>query len=399
MAVHRVCWNRDGPSGQWQPVPVLNGGGLLYLWVTAMFKSLSMKLGTIQKHVRLAAFFLAAAVALCLITSCSGRGGMSDSKEYAYVAVTEASLRDHVSTVYNKTGVVHNGERVQILERMQSKRFLRVRSPRGEEGWVQERFLTDQATFDQFQRLADQFKSTPAQATATTEEQVKVHVLPGRKTSYLYLLNEKQKLELLQRQTVDRNAAPQQLSDKQKDADDSSDEDKVKSDNAGTPAVREDWWLVRDAQNRVGWVLGRAMYLDVPEEIAQYSEGQRIVAAFPLDEATDGDKKVPEYLVLFTEKEGLPYDFSQARVFTWNGRKHRYETAYRERDLAGVLPVTLGRQDFGKEGNLRTFVFRVKDDDGSVRERTYKFNPPIVRRVLAPGEELPAKHHKAKSKH
>jgi hypothetical protein len=370
-----------------------------------MFNSLSMRLDTIQKNVRIAAFFSAVA-AVCLLAGCSGRGGMSDSKEYAYVAVTEASLRDHVSTVYNKTGVVHNGERLQILERMQSKRFLRVRSPRGEEGWVQERFLTDQPTFDQFQRLADQYKTTPAQATAATEEQVKVHVLPGRKTSYLYLLNEKQKVDLLQRQAVDRNAAPQQLSDKPKEAGESSDEDKVKSDNAVPPAVREDWWLVRDTQNRVGWVLGRALYLDVPEEIAQYSEGQRIVAAFPLDEATDGDKKVPEYLVLFTEKEGLPYDFSQARVFTWNVRKHRYETAYRERELAGVLPITMGRQDFGKEGNLRTFVLRVKDDAGTVHEQTYKFNPPIVRRVLAPGEELPAKHHKtgksgskAKSKH
>ena len=44
--------------------------------------------------------------------------------------------------------------------------------------------------------------------------------------------------------------------------------------------------------------------------------------------------------------------------------------------------MTLGRQEFEKEGNLRTFVLRVKDDDGSVRERTYKFNPPLVHRVL-----------------
>ena len=343
-----------------------------------------------------------AVAALCLLAGCKGGVGSSDRTEYAYVNITEAGLRDHVSTFYNKTGVVHNGERVQILERMQSKRFVRVRSPRGEEGWVQERYLADQQTYDQFQRMAEQFKSTPAQATATTEEQVKVHVLPGRKTGYLYLLNEKQKVDMLQRQTVDRNAPPLQLNDKpkEKDADDSAEEEKVKSDNAGPAPVREDWWLVRDTQNRVGWVLGRALYLAVPEEIAQYSEGQRIVASFPLDEVEDEGKKVPEYLVLFTEKEGLPYDFDQARVFTWNARKHRYETAYRERELAGVLPVTMGRQDFEKEGNLRTFILRTKEDDGSIRERTYKFNPPIVRRVLAPGEEPPtAKHHKiAKSR-
>ena len=385
------------PIGRWTAASVVRGDGLLYLSVKGDGKILITGLVRTQKRDALAAVFLAASI-LCSLAGCSGKGGSSDSAEYAYVAVTEAGLRDHVATFYNKTGVVHNGERVRILERMQSKRFLRVRSPRGEEGWVQERYLADQPTFDQFQRLAEQYKSSPAQATATTEEQVKVHVLPGRKTAYLYLLNEKQKVDMLQRQAVDRNAPPLQLKDeKQKDADDAPDEDKVKGDSSDVPAVREDWWLVRDAQMRVGWVLGRTLYLQVPEEIAQYSEGQRIVAAYPLDEVQDEGKKVPEYLVLFTEKEGLPYDYSQARVFTWNTRKHRYETAYRERELAGVLPVTLGRQEFEKEGNLRTFVLRMKEDDGSVRERTYKFNPPIVRRVLAPGEEPPAPRHRTKS--
>lgn len=363
-----------------------------------MLKSPSTRLVPGSGRVVLSAFLLAL---FFLVSACSGGEG-SDRAEYAYVAVTEAGLRDHVATIYAKTGVVHNGERLQVLERMQNKRFVRVRSPRGEEGWIQERYLTDQLTYDQFQRMAEQFKNTPAQATATTEDQVKVHVLPGRKTSYLYLLNEKQKVEMLQRQTVDRNAPPLQLKDepKEKDTDaDSADEEQPKSrENAGPPAIREDWWLVRDAQKRVGWILGRALYLDVPDEIAQYSEGQRIVAAFPLDEVQDGDKKVSEYLVLFTEnKDGMPFDFNQARVFTWNVRKHRYETAYRERDLNGVLPVTLGRQNFEKEGNLRTFTLRLKDDSGA-RERNYKFNPPIVRRVLAPGEEPPRQRSRKSSR-
>jgi SH3-like domain-containing protein len=348
---------------------------------------------------RCIAFLLAAA--LLLTAGC--KGGASDQTEYAYVAVTEASLRDHVSTLYNKTGSVRNGERLQILEHMQNKRFVRVRSPRGEEGWLQERYLTDQRTFDEFQRLAEQFKNAPTQATATTEDQVKVHVLPGRKTSYLYLLNEKQKVELLERQIVDRNAPPLQLKDeksKDKDADsDAADDDQPKSnESAGTPAVLEDWWLVRDAEKRVGWVLGRALYLDVPEQIAQYSEGQRMVAAFPLDEVQDGDQKMPEYLVLFTEnRDGQPYDYDQARVFTWSARRHRYEGAYRERGLNGVLPVTLGRQDFEKEGNLRTFTLRVRDE-GQVRGKLYKFEPPNVRRVLAPGEQPPVSRRKKSSR-
>src|SRR4029077_14296977 len=143
-----------------------------------MQKSLSTEKVPVSSRIIFPAF-LVAALTLCLLAGCSG-GGASDRGEYAYVAVTEAGLRDHVSTLYNKTGVVHNGERLQVLERMQNKRFVRVRSPRGEEGWVQERYLADQQTYDQFQRLAEHFKGTAAQATAATTEQVKVHVLPGR---------------------------------------------------------------------------------------------------------------------------------------------------------------------------------------------------------------------------
>ena len=148
--------------------------------------------------------------------------------------------------------------------------------------------------------------------------------------------------------------------------------------------------MVRDDAGHVGWVLGRMLDVDVPLEIAQYSEGQRIVASFVLDRVTDGEKQVPQYLVLFTEnKDGMPFDYNQLRVFTWNVRRHRYETAYRERNLNGMLPVTVSRENFDKEGNLPVFVVRVKDDSGNVSERKYKLNTPIVRRVLAPGEQPP----------
>jgi hypothetical protein len=151
--------------------------------------------------------------------------------------------------------------------------------------------------------------------------------------------------------------------------------------------VLEDWWLVRDLHSRVGWVLARMIDLDVPLDVAQYAEGQRIVAFFVLNQVQDGDKKVAQYLTVLTEpRDGLPFDFNQIRVFTWNVRRHRYETAYRER-MEGVLPVTVSQENFDKEGILPTFVIRVQDDAGKVIERKYKLNTPIVRRVLAPGEQ------------
>jgi len=53
---------------------------------------------------------------------------------------------------------------------------------------------------------------------------------------------------------------------------------------------------------------------------------------------------VPEYVsVTNAYKDGLPYDFDQVRVFTWNVKKHRYETAYRQRNIEGYLPVTISQ--------------------------------------------------------
>jgi hypothetical protein len=339
-------------------------------------------------------------VSLAIVSLPGCDAGSSAKNEFVYVAVPEASLRDRVAAVYNKTGTVHSGDKLAVLDRMQNKRFVRVRAPHGEEGWLQERYLADQPTFDQFQRMTAQYKDLAPQGTATIEQQVKVHVLPGRKTGFTYMLDEKQKVSLLERRTIDRNAPVASVPSSSSSSKDDKSKDDDSDDDApagNQPAIWEDWWLVRDTQQRVGWVLGRALYLDVPDEVAQWAEGQRIVAAFPLDDVEDEGKKVSEYLVLLTEpKDGMPYDFNQIRIFTWNKRKHRYETAYRERNLAGTLPVVLGNQNFEKEGTLRTFTLNVKQKDGSAGKQMYKFNPPIVRKVYAAGQEPSSKAH---SKH
>ncbi|HEV2991541.1 MAG TPA: SH3 domain-containing protein [Candidatus Angelobacter sp.] len=346
--------------------------------------------------------FLLSTVVLFFLAGC-GDNATGNKAEYAYISSPDAVLRDRIATIYNKTGVLHNGERVQVLERLVNRRFVKVRSSRGEEGWIQERFLTNQLTFDQLQRLAEQFKNLPAQAIAVARAQSNLHAIPGRKTEHLYQLNENDKVEVLQRETVDRNApgTPMKSVDKdQKDSEADSGSDEPSNEKPNQTPVWEDWWLIRDSQKHVGWVLGRLLYVDVPIEIAQYAEGQRIVAFFILDEPLDGDKKVPEYLVLMSEsKDGLPYDFDNIRVFTWNVRRHRYETAYREHNLAGFLPAKVGSEDFGgKEGTLRTFTLRLKDQDGNLHEQKYKFNPPIVRLVLSPGEQAAKVHRRTPSR-
>jgi hypothetical protein len=161
------------------------------------------------------------------------------------------------------------------------------------------------------------------------------------------------------------------------------------------PKPMDDWWLVRDQQGHTGWVLAHMVDLDVPLDVAQYAEGQRIQAAFVLNTVQDEAKgAVPQYLVLLNDnRDGLAYDFNQVRVFTWNLKKHRYETGYREHYIVGYFPASVSTEDFGREGAMPVFIIRKQDEDGSIRERKYRVIGNIVRPVLAPGEVLPHAAH------
>jgi hypothetical protein len=187
---------------------------------------------------------------------------------------------------------------------------------------------------------------------------------------------------------------------------------------SGPPApALEDYWLVRDGSGKVGWVRGRILDEDVPDAIAGLAEGQKIVGAYVLRTVDDPDAnvpngQVPEYLtVLAPWKDGLPYDFDQVRVFTWNTRKHRYETAYRERELSGYLPVTVGEQKFGSQEEP-VFSYRVAAGDsvaldpqtglvrpGDTVTESFHMEGVIVRRIAGPSPGQGALARNATERH
>ena len=380
-----------------------------------------------------AALVLLAASPACKRTTIS-------KHEYMYVSAAETSLRDRVATLYAKTGTVHNGDRVEVLERQ--KRFVRVRTDSGIEGWVEQRSLIPQEVFDGFQKLAQEGKDLSVQAHGTTRAELNMHLTPSRDGERLYQLKDAEKVEVLKRATTDKNApkpppppkpgaqggkGPNPAKDQKQAtpappaasgaasqpapglqaavpgsttpaAKSGSPADKAKEAEPPKP-VMEDWYMVRNSSGQVGWVLMRMIDLDVPLDIAQYAEGQRIMGYFILNTVQetidDQDKQMPQYLVLLNEpKDGLPFDYNQVRVFTRNRNKHRYETAYRERDMEGYLPVTTGHANFDKEGDLPTFTIRKMNAEGKIVETTYKMNGPIVRRVLTPEEMADQKARK-----
>jgi uncharacterized protein YgiM (DUF1202 family) len=363
-----------------------------------------------------------------------------------YVSAPQANLRDHVATVYNRVGSVKNGDRVEVLEHQ--KRFVRVRTAQKLEGWIELRALVPSEVYEQFQRMSKDNRNTPIEGHGVTRVELNMHVAPGRETDTLYQLAESAKVEMLKRSTTGR-ATPEEIAAKRaaelaraagdplkpkpkkiskpapqaapsqaqphepaKTAQQTASPATPAAASAANPSASQpatpsapteepmpkpmdDWWLVRDQQGHVGWVLAHMVDLDIPLDVAQYAEGQRIQAAFVLNTVQDEEKgAIPQYLVLLNEnKDGIPYDFNQVRVFTWNLKRHRYETGYREHYIIGYFPVGVSTENFGNEGTMPVFTIRKQNMDGSISERKYRVIGNIVRQVLAPGEQPPPAAH------
>jgi hypothetical protein len=277
--------------------------------------------------------------------------------EYVYVWPKETYLRDRVAVVSNRVAEVVNGQRLEVVE--EGHRFLKVKTDRGELGWIEDRGVIDQKIYDQFAQLEKEHAQDPVVGTAVLLDDYWLRDAPGRQSDRFYLLTQNSKLQLLARASVPKpevaEAHPVPLrAEKQADG----------TAPASPPPDMEDYWLVRDGGGHAGWVRARTLEEDVPDAIAGLGEGQKIVGAYVLRTVDDPDAnaaggKVPEYVtVLAPWKDGLPYDFDQVRVFTWNVKKHRYETAYRERNIVGYLPITVGEQTFGSQQEP-TFSYRV----------------------------------------
>ena len=195
-----------------------------------------------------------------------------------------------------------------------------------------------------------------------------MHITPGRETDRFYRLAEGAPVSLLARATVPKPLPPGTARRRRRRS--------PTPRAAPPPPAMEDWWLVRGAQGQTGWLYSHLIDVSVPDTIARYAEGQRIVGAYVLATVDDPDSGVlnngqtvtaiPEYVsVLNSGKSGLPYDFDQVRVFIWNLKKHRYETSFRERNIEGYLPVRLfkSKDPYGKTPDaaqqLPTFSYTV----------------------------------------
>ena len=370
----------------------------------------SQRLSRLTRNAPISCAAIGAALLLSVVSFLSGCSHLrpSSSVEHVYVSVKKMYLRDRVAVVANRVAEVKNGERLTVLQ--QIPRFMKVKTPDGAVGWIEDHAVIDQSEYDAFQNLAKQHASQTPVATAVLYNELYMHLTPGRSTQRFTLLAPNTKVAMLERASVPRYAAGGVLGLPAAPAKTASARrgkvQKEGFESRFAPAVpMEDWWLARDNAGHTGWMLARDFQVDVPEDVAQYAENERMVGAYILRTVPDPDSgkpngQVPEYLTVLTPyKQGLPYDFDQVRVFTWDTHRHRYGTAFREHDILGFFPVKVVPVDANNpNGSEQTFSFQVAEGNNvsldpetgrpraaQLKTLTYRMEGNLVRRVLPGG--------------
>jgi SH3-like domain-containing protein len=314
-----------------------------------------------------------------------------------YVSARQMYLHDRVAAVSNRVAEVVNGQPLEVVEH--GRRFLKVKTAKNEIGWIEQHAVIDAKQCQGFEELATQHKQDPVVASATVRDDIYLHIVPGRESEHFYLLPADAKVQLLARSSIAKVASGAGFSKSalatERRALAAAARKLAVSTAAATepakpealPPVMEDWWLVRDGQGRTGWLLGSRVDVDVPDSVAVYSEGQRMVGAYEIAKVTDPeastpDHTVPEYVtVLGPQKAGLPFDFDQVRVFTWSLRHHRYETAFRLHPIEGFFPVKISQAP-AKDGTAPAFSFQIaRSTDVSVDPATGISRPANPRTI------------------
>jgi hypothetical protein len=315
-----------------------------------------------------------------------------------FVSEKVAPLLSSIAQVREQVGMLHYGERVDVVGRRND--YIKVRTSSGTVGWVESRQLMEPALWQRSIKLLEQTHNMPVQARGRTKVSTNMRVEPGRTEPRLYQFGRNVPVEIVGRAVADWVQGTDEKDEPQE-------------------TKKEEWFLVRAVATKppgetaarasaveanttqpgdqtvpiAGWVVARFVEMDLPDPVREGASSANIrpVAWFELNRVSDPSGDKPQYLLAAARgPEGQVCDFTALRVYTWYEKKSRYETAFIENDLCGQLPVRVGK---GPKGEPE---FRFKVMDGDKDERVYRLMQTVVRRIRE-GNETAGKRGSAKS--
>ncbi len=343
-----------------------------------------------------------------LLTACGSRPAMEEPVGEAFAGPVSLNLRQDLAGRSPAVTAVKHGERLDILE--VRRRFMRVRTKDGTEGWTDSNLLLSSLEMEQLAGLEARAATLPSQGAASVFDALNMHPEPKRQSPSFFQIPEGGAVEVVGH-VVRPRVQPNSRAPAAERARKAPPKKKAKAkqnvllippprppappakwelarprvyDLPGfaapappPPIPLDDWSLVRTPEGKAGWVLSRMLFMAVPDEVAQYAEGHRITAYLPLGEVKDGND-IKKIWLWTTASPGVrETEFDSFRVFVWSSRRHRYETAYVERDVKGYFPVEVvsipGQQEKGF-----ALVMEEQGGGGRVSKRDVKRAPGAV---------------------
>jgi hypothetical protein len=366
---------------------------------------------------------------VCALAGCSSGPARQSEIGEAFAGPAVLKLRKELDPRSPEIVTVSHGERLGIVRRR--RRFVMVRTIKGVEGWTDLRQLLASEQMAELNKLAEMAQRLPSQGAATVYEALNTHTEPNRQAPSFYRIKEGEAVDVVAHELSPRvpfenkavlpppvpkvkprpkpkdepsipkppmPAAPKlpqdwlELSKSPVLPEDSEPEEPPK------PTPVDDWSLVRLKNGRAGWVLMGSLKMNIPDEVAQYSEGHRITSYFATGDVNDNGQIKHHWLWTTISTGRVPYEFDSFRYFIWNLRKHRYETAYVERNLKGYYPVEVRPVQVTAGNKTEKFpgFSVIVEEDGIRYRKTYSYQIYLVRLVskerigTAPASDGPA---------
>jgi hypothetical protein len=330
----------------------------------------AVQLGRGRRRLRFHTIIIAAG--LLLPAACSSGPERRQPIGVGYVGPTKLILREELAPRAEATATVEHGERLEILERRY--RFARVRTSTGAEGWTDGHQLLSPEQMARLRHTAGVARRLPSQGKASPFDRLNVHIAPNRQSPSFYQLQEEDEVDVIGHKvtprvpyTPDKPAVPE-------------------GEEIPGSTGRDPWTYVRLPDERAGWVLTRMIMMSIPDEVAQYAEGHHISSYFSLGTVEDRGETKHHWLWTTIANRVSHHQFDSFRVFVWNPRRHRYETAHIERSLRGYYPVEVHPMP-GQQ--MARFSLNFSGRDGVLAKRTYEFKEYRVRQIARAPWEMP----------
>ena len=143
-------------------------------------------------------------ITLLVLTGCSTQS--SDVLGHAYVAPASLNLRHDLTQKNSTVAVLNHGDPVSILD--VRRRFVKIRTVKGAEGWVDSTELLSPEQMDQLCRERQQALALPSEGAATVYEALNIHIAPDRRSAAFARIPEGGSVVVLAHRLAPKISAP-----------------------------------------------------------------------------------------------------------------------------------------------------------------------------------------------